>query len=520
MSVSTRDPRYHGDDDGRGQRRDDATLSFIIAWSPEVPLTSILVRDLHAACARHGRELVIVTNRSGNVGGTACVQIVNAAADADRGAMLAHGARVASGDILHFLKETSLAGPSFEMLCTKSARRDLPLRLKSAATAPMRLSVIIPAHRNAQMLSIVLAAVRVSDLANDRLELIVVNDAGGPQVTDVAARFADAVVRLDANIAFGPAYARNRGVELATSPYLVFLDSDVRVHRDTLRRFADAFSKHPEVSAFVGSYDADPPVRGLVSQYRNLMRHFIHQCYAGDVATFWAGCAAIHVDAFRQAGTFDEWRFPRRQLEDGELGQRLRALGHRIVLYPDIQATHLKRWTLGSLIRTELNDRGVPWMRLAKTSREAGLLADAPRPLGSLRAALAWSALLLGADGCIFRIPSLVFAAGILLIPSLLANVPLYVFLFQRRGLLFTLATAPLDLLCDLVIGVAAIMGLTLREAVGDPQPDPTTDAFAEVGLKTWPPVRARPFALEPTTSRAPEQRSHSRTAIPVAPGA
>ena len=44
----------------------------------------------------------------------------------------------------------------------------------------------------------------------------------------------------------------------------------------------------------------------------------------------------------------------KRLREDIELGYRLRRTGHRIRLCPDIQVTHLKKWTLGSVIYTDI----------------------------------------------------------------------------------------------------------------------------------------------------------------------
>jgi hypothetical protein len=43
---------------------------------------------------------------------------------------------------------------------------------------------------------------------------------------------------------------------------------------------------------------------------------------------------------------------------------RLSAAGSRIRLDPELQGTHLKRWTLGSMIRTDFRGRGVPWVAL------------------------------------------------------------------------------------------------------------------------------------------------------------
>src|SRR2546423_2606329 len=43
---------------------------------------------------------------------------------------------------------------------------------------------------------------------------------------------------------------------------------------------------------------------------------------------------------------------------------RLSAAGARIQLDPELQGTHLKRWTLRSMIRTDFHGRGVPWVAL------------------------------------------------------------------------------------------------------------------------------------------------------------
>src|SRR5678815_5150111 len=66
---------------------------------------------------------------------------------------------------------------------------------------------------------------------------------------------------------------------------------------------------------------------------------------------------------------YDEWRFSRPQIEDVELGYRLSAHGHRILLQPEIQVTHLKRWTFRGMLKADFMDRGVPWARLLAEQR-------------------------------------------------------------------------------------------------------------------------------------------------------
>ena len=43
---------------------------------------------------------------------------------------------------------------------------------------------------------------------------------------------------------------------------------------------------------------------------------------------------------------------------------RLRRAGAAIVLDPEVRGTHLKRWSLRSMVDTDLRRRGAPWTRL------------------------------------------------------------------------------------------------------------------------------------------------------------
>jgi GT2 family glycosyltransferase len=167
----------------------------------------------------------------------------------------------------------------------------------------------------------------------------------------------------------GPAAARNAGAERATADVLVFVDADVIVHRDAIGRIRAAFGRDPSLKALFGSYDDEPGAPGAVSGFRNLLHHHVHQQGAGPAETFWAGLGAIRRQAFFAAGGFDEARYPRASIEDVELGMRLVAAGGPIRLDPEIQGTHLKRWTLLGMLRTDFAHRGIPWIGLLLRSR-------------------------------------------------------------------------------------------------------------------------------------------------------
>lgn len=264
------------------------------------------------------------------------------------------------------------------------------------------LSVIIPATNSPETLHAVIAAIGRAGAPPH--ELIVVRTASKP----------------------GPAAARNEGAREATADILVFVDADVEVHDDALARIETAFANDDSLAALFGAYDDTPREQALVSTFRNLLHHHVHAANAGPATTFWAGLGAVRREAFDAVGGFDEQRYPRPSIEDIDLGSRLHAAGYRIVLDPAIQGTHLKRWTLASMVKTDLLQRGVPWIELLLSGRanSAALnLGWRHRVSAAASVALAGSVLTRRAG-----------AAGASLLTLGAANRSFYGLLARRRG--------------------------------------------------------------------------------------
>ena len=222
----------------------------------------------------------------------------------------------------------------------------------------MKISVIIPVHNGAQTLGTCLEALAASPYPTH--ECIVVNDGSTDGSGTLAAAFPVRVLDLTGG-PFGAPYARNRGAEAADGEILLFLDADVAVAPHTLARVAAAFTGTSAEAVF-GSYDTTREP-GFLSQYKNLVHHFVHQSGPEQASTFWTGCGAIRSTTFFAIGGFDEGRRPW-TCEDIELGYRLRAAGLDIAFNKDIQVRHLKRWTLRTLITSDVVDRGIPWTLL------------------------------------------------------------------------------------------------------------------------------------------------------------
>jgi len=361
------------------------------------------------------------------------------------------------------------------------------------------LSIIVPVKNGHEVLPRMLDMLSRSELPRESWELIVVDDGSKDDSAAMASEHADLVIRLP-QPSRGPGYARNRGVERARGECVVFLDADVLVRSDTLTRLAEIMSTRHDVDAVFGAYCDEPEAAGVVSKYRNLLHHYTHAQEPGEAQTFWAGCGCVRRAVFVAVGMYDEWRFSRPQIEDVELGYRLSAHGHRILLQPEIQVTHLKRWTFGGMIRADFMDRGVPWARLLAEQRALlGAAASKARSL-SLRAKEKSNTFLV-CLGIVLLILSAITApnhplavlGGICLGLVVLRGLPLYAFFFRKRGLVFAVCGVVLHLIYYVTAAVSVVWGALLAVVVGEPRPDASTEALSELDLASWPPVPRNP---------------------------
>jgi glycosyltransferase involved in cell wall biosynthesis len=312
------------------------------------------------------------------------------------------------------------------------------------------LSVVVPATDRPASLDRCLAAIHAATEVPD--EVIVVD--GPPELS--AAR------------------ARNTGVAQATGDVIVFVDADVEIHADALKLIREAFDIAPDLAAVFGSYDHAPAAAGTVSVFRNLLHHHIHHTSAGTAETFWTGLGAIRRTAFEHAGGFDGDRYRHPSVEDIELGRRLYRLGARIELDPRIQGTHLKHWTLRSMVFTDFARRGVPWVALQVADR---------RLSGTLnlrwRHRLSAVAAVVTAVGVLRRRPSwITTAAG----TFLFLNRSFYALLHDRGGSAVALLGPGLHALHHLVGAAAVPSGIAVAVTTRrrpPPGPRTTTSAVA-----------------------------------------
>ncbi|NIY69449.1 mycofactocin biosynthesis glycosyltransferase MftF [Streptomyces malaysiensis] len=206
-----------------------------------------------------------------------------------------------------------------------------------------RCTFVIPVRDRASALDRLLTSIGADS------PVIVVDDASRrrPPVEAVAARHGARFVALDVNV--GPAGARNAGLRLVTTPYVVFVDSDVVLPPATiptlLRHFADprvamavpriTGLTTPSSSSWIGRYETARSSLDLGTRPA--------QVRPGTPVS-WAStaCVVARTDALR--GGFDECM---RVGEDVDLGWRVIKSGWRMRYEPSVHAAHEHRVRFG-----------------------------------------------------------------------------------------------------------------------------------------------------------------------------
>lgn len=333
--------------------------------------------------------------------------------------------------------------------------------MDSASSAPF-VSVIVPVHNSARTLGACLQA--LEQTVYKSWEVIVVDDGSDDGSGDIATNQGYRVLH-NRGAARGPAWARNHGARRAKGEILVFVDADVAVRPDTVLRLVQTLQKTGAAACF-GSYDDAPAAENFLSQYKNLLHHFVHQHGRHEATTFWAACGAVRRAAFKDVGGFNE-AYKRPSIEDIELGQRLRANGYSIHLVPEIQVTHLKRWDAPGLLKSDILQRAFPWTYLIFQHRQ---LPDDLNLAWKQRASAVAAWTLLAALACLPLTRRAAPVAGFSLATLLALNADFYRFLARHRGLAFLARALPWHWFY-FIYSSAIFAIISVREALPAPLP-------------------------------------------------
>lgn len=238
-------------------------------------------------------------------------------------------------------------------------------------------SIVIPTFRRPAALRECLTALLRLEYPARRYEIVVVDDGDDDETEHVIRRISaeDIEISLARQRQKGAAAARNRGARAASGELVVFLDDDIIVASDHLRKHVRAREAHGD-ALVNGAWEFSPGVASQLAgtpfgRFRlDLERYFQEDAAGmpledGSLVMRLLGTwdLALRRELFWDLGGFDE-RFPVAGAEDQDFSLRARLAGHLLILDPSIRCLHNDdRLTLSAYCaREERSARTMPYM--------------------------------------------------------------------------------------------------------------------------------------------------------------
>jgi glycosyltransferase involved in cell wall biosynthesis len=148
------------------------------------------------------------------------------------------------------------------------------------------------------------------DFPHGSVELIIVDDSDDGTFSIIR----NYVPKIDLNVKVfkggrkGLSFARNMVINVAEGEYIVWVDGDIIIPIDHVRKQVEFMEQHPEVGIAKARFCAVPQ-NGLVPMLENLewvaIEHLIRSKGAEDLPAYLAGGSIHRTKAIRQIGGFD-----------------------------------------------------------------------------------------------------------------------------------------------------------------------------------------------------------------------
>lgn len=315
------------------------------------------------------------------------------------------------------------------------------------------VSIIIPAYNSEITLGNTLDSIKASTYP--QAEIIIVDDCSTDNTCKVAAAYDCSLIRCEKNMGIG--FCRNRGAEAARGEFLFFTDADVCLQKDAIELGVTTLLANADISAVIGSFTKHSGVSNVISRYKQLVLHHIHQTAREDTFLFVGFCSIIRKQVFTGIGGFNQTLFNWIG-EDIDLGARLYDAGYKIFLHKKMLAVHYKRYGFFDLLYNDTIKRAIPWTYFLLTHKF--LKFDVCTKIEDLLSIITVY-LILAAVGLTFFQPyfGMVFFIFLILIFGLL-NQSLLKLFFKINGLKFAFFSFILRLIYYFLSSIGSIAGI------------------------------------------------------------
>lgn len=321
------------------------------------------------------------------------------------------------------------------------------------------LSIIVPTYNSQSTITDLLISIHTSNFNYFKnIEVILIDDASTDKTREVVRKL---IEKLKFKIFFyplrknvGPARARNYGAKKARGKYLLFLDSDIKLARSTLR-YALQLAKEGKSKAFTGIWHYQQKTNKFFPNFkamRDWVYWFIDREKYARYYLFSTRIAGIEKKLFLKIEGFNR-KYPEPTVEDIELTYRIEKYT-RIKFSPELLVYHEFEDFLPLALKYFKRSRD--WISLYQKRLRFDPVTTSKKE--AFKAILSAFLLICISLGFIHWI----FWYGALLVFVQLTNLEWYFwsFVFKQKGLLFLLKSIIFSLILYLIIDLGSAWGL------------------------------------------------------------
>lgn len=325
------------------------------------------------------------------------------------------------------------------------------------------LSIIIPAHNSEKTIIKLLMSINNSAFYHFReIETVIVDDFSRdktiPIIKKLAPKLKNKTTVFCVDKHKGPAHTRNFGVKRAKGAYVLFLDSDVVLKKNTLNT-AFKIAKKGTVKAFTGIWDWRQKTDKFFPQFKALRdwsywildrkKGFLYYLFSTRIA-------GIEKKLFNKIGRFNE-DYDEPTVEDIELTYKIAAVAPiKFVTTLVIKHEFEDFWP----IAIKYFKRSRDWIQLYMQRRKFDPVATSGNEAAkTLTIGFAFLSLFL------FPITNSVFFlvdAAVFFILFMILEFRFLFFLKNKKGWIFMLQSIPTSIILYLIIELGTVYGLLL----------------------------------------------------------
>jgi len=323
------------------------------------------------------------------------------------------------------------------------------------------ISIVIPNYNGEETISLTLDSLEKQDF-ND-FEVIIVDDGSRDDSVSLIRSLIDGkenYTLIDQPENRGAAAARNAGGKRAKGNILMFIDSDIIINEDTVKKVSNFFKAHEDADAVVGLPDSRKSFSNWASQHFNLRIHYNYIHLPERIGHLYTSICALKKKVFESVDGFNE---NMKSEEDPELGFRLSDAGFVIYTDKTLSVHHYKHISFWGLMKNDFKRSASRARLMLRRSMTESLIKNSKgfisTPMSQVYATMVilmfWFSIIVG----LFFPPAFIISPVCLLLFMKFFYNYLY-FLVDLKGSLFAFITFLLLIIDMSVVGVGIAYGL------------------------------------------------------------